>query len=389
MERVRFGDVVKEVKVNIDRSHNPYEFYVAGDHMDSEDLTIRRKGRFATDDVGPAFIRLFKPGQVLYGSRRTYLKKVAVADFEGITANTTFVLETKDENVFLQKLLLFLMLSDSFTEWSVKKSKGSTNPYVLFSDLADYEFNLPSLEEQRKLADLLWSAYDLKESYKRLLAASDEMANSRFVEMFGDPIDNPKGWLQKTISQVTKDIISGVCMTGESRPLLPGEKAVLKVSAVTYGFFKDDEYKVLPADYQPSKAISPQKGDLLFSRANTKEMVGATALVTKDYPNLFLPDKLWKIVFKDCINITYAKHFLSTQALRRCLSSLATGTSGSMYNISMKKLYSVPIMVPSLKLQDEFAAFIEQLDKSKVTLQKSITALDDTIKTILNKNLAE
>ena len=96
MGKVRFGDVVKEVKVNIDRSHNPYEFYVAGDHMDSEDLTIRRKGRFATDDVGPAFIRLFKPGQVLYGSRRTYLKKIAVADFEGITANTTFVLETKD-----------------------------------------------------------------------------------------------------------------------------------------------------------------------------------------------------------------------------------------------------------------------------------------------------
>ena len=81
MSVVKFGDVVKEVKINIDRSNNPYQYYVAGDHMDSEDLTIRRKGLFATDDVGPAFIRLFKPGQVLYGSRRTYLKKVTVADF--------------------------------------------------------------------------------------------------------------------------------------------------------------------------------------------------------------------------------------------------------------------------------------------------------------------
>lgn len=82
MSRVKFGDVVKDVKINIDRLNNPYEYYVAGDHMDSEDLTIHRKGCFTTDDVGPAFIRVFKPGQILYGSRRTYLKKIAVADLK-------------------------------------------------------------------------------------------------------------------------------------------------------------------------------------------------------------------------------------------------------------------------------------------------------------------
>ncbi len=175
MNRVKFGDIVKDVKVNVDRMNNPYEYYVAGDHMDSEDLTIHRKGRFATDDVGPAFVRIFKPGQILYGSRRTYLKKVAVADFSGICANTTFVLESKDNSIFDQRLLPFIMSSDSFTSWSISKSKGSTNPYVLFSDLADYEFDLPSLEEQKVLADKLWAAYRLKEAYKKLLAATDEM----------------------------------------------------------------------------------------------------------------------------------------------------------------------------------------------------------------------
>ena len=76
--KVKFGDVVKEIKVNIDRNVNLYEYYVAGDHMDSEELKISRRGCFKTDDVGPAFIRLFKPTQVLYGSRRTYLKKIAI-----------------------------------------------------------------------------------------------------------------------------------------------------------------------------------------------------------------------------------------------------------------------------------------------------------------------
>ena len=185
MAKVKFGDVVKDVKVNVDRNNNPYDRYIAGDHMDSEDLTLRRCGYFETDDVGPAFVRIFKPGQVLYGSRRTYLKKVAVADFEGITANTTFVFETKDDNVFCQRLLPFLMLSEDFTKYSIRKSKGSTNPYVLFSDLADYEFELPSIEEQRVLADKLWAAYELKEAYKKMIAATDEMVKSQFIEMFG------------------------------------------------------------------------------------------------------------------------------------------------------------------------------------------------------------
>ena len=200
MNRVKFGDIVKDVKVNVDRQNNPYEFYIAGDHMDSEDLTIHRKGRFATDDVGPAFVRIFKPGQVLYGSRRTYLKKIAVADFSGICANTTFVFESKDKTIFEQRLLPFIMLSDSFTSWSISKSKGSTNPYVLFSDLADYEFDLPSLEEQKVLADKLWAAYRLKEGYKRLLAATDEMVKSQFIEMFGTSCDSVKTILSDFVS---------------------------------------------------------------------------------------------------------------------------------------------------------------------------------------------
>ena len=204
MSRVKFGDVVKDVKINIDRLNNPYEYYVAGDHMDSEDLTIHRKGCFTTDDVGPAFIRVFKPGQILYGSRRTYLKKIAVADFEGVCANTTFVFETKDPHAFEQRLLPFIMLSKDFTTWSIAKSKGSTNPYVLFSDLADFEFELPPLEEQKVLVDKLWAAYRLKEAYKKLLVATDEMVKSQFIEMVGDPRNNPKGWPTKRLSELAE-----------------------------------------------------------------------------------------------------------------------------------------------------------------------------------------
>lgn len=214
MKVTKFGDVVHEVKINVDRDNNPYEFYIAGDHMDSEDLTIHRKGHFATDDVGPAFTRIFKPGQILYGSRRTYLKKIAVADFEGICANTTFVLETKDNCVFLQSLLPFIMLSDKFTEWSVSHSKGSTNPYVLFSDLASYEFELPSLEEQSILSKKLWAAYRLKESYKRLLTATDEMVKSALISAFLSS-KSVEGCSEKTIAYYRSTLNNALLKVGK------------------------------------------------------------------------------------------------------------------------------------------------------------------------------
>jgi type I restriction enzyme S subunit len=165
---VKFGDVVRQCKEKVDRDNNPFERYVEGGHMDSENIHIRRWGEFGTDYVGPAFHRIFRKGQVLYGSRRTYLKKVAVAEFDGITANTTFVCETKDQNVFMQELLPFLMLTDSFTEHSIRESKGSTNPYINWPDIAKFEFPLPPIKEQKHIAEILWAADEATRSISEL-----------------------------------------------------------------------------------------------------------------------------------------------------------------------------------------------------------------------------
>lgn len=180
MTRYLLGDLVRNCKEKVDRDNNPYEYFVAGDHMETERPRLTMRGRFDEADVGPAFIRLFRPGQVLYGSRRTYLKKVSVADFEGVTSNVTFVLETKDEEVLPQRLLPFLLLSDRFTSYSIGKSKGSTNPYVLFSDLADFEVDLPVPVRVAEIADVMCAAEQVKENYRSLLAACDDVVKSQF-----------------------------------------------------------------------------------------------------------------------------------------------------------------------------------------------------------------
>lgn len=366
--RVRFGDVVREVKEKIDRDNNPYEYYVAGDHMDSEDLKIRRHGRFDTDDVGPAFVRVFKPGQVLYGSRRTYLKKVCYADFAGITANTTFVLETKDENVLLQQLLPFLMLGDRFSEWSIKHSKGSTNPYILFGDLADYEFDLPSIERQRELANLLWAANDLKESYKKAITATDEMLKAKFREMFGEC---------RKVSLVSVCKGSGEYGIAASADDYDASKGryIRITDIMDDGSLNDDV--VSPDKYEEKFVL--KENDVLFAR--TGNTVGKTYIHKRGHATFagyliryvvdqtkMLPDYLFAYTHTD-------EYYLWVEKTKKI---------GAQPNINAMQYDGMTLPCPSLALQREFVAISERADAAKSALKQSLADIEQVMKGLIN-----
>ena len=95
----KFGDVAIQQKVNVNREDTTLTKYVKGEHMSSEDIHLRSWGELQDEYLGPAFIRYFEEGDILYGSRRTYLKKVSIAPFEGITSNTTFVIKANEEKM--------------------------------------------------------------------------------------------------------------------------------------------------------------------------------------------------------------------------------------------------------------------------------------------------
>lgn len=362
MKVTKFGDVVHEVKINVDRDNNPYEFYIAGDHMDSEDLTIHRKGHFATDDVGPAFTRIFKPGQILYGSRRTYLKKIAVADFEGICANTTFVLETKDNCVFLQSLLPFIMLSDKFTEWSVSHSKGSTNPYVLFSDLASYEFELPSLEEQSILSKKLWAAYRLKESYKRLLTATDEMVKSQFIEMFGGCANRIK------LSSLCSTFVDGDWIESKDQSEL-GVR-LIQTGNVGNGFFKDKEDKsryISEETFDNLHCTEIYPGDILVSRL--PDPIGRACIIPQGIGRTITAVDCTIIRLKDIILPDYFITYTMTPSYAAQINEVTTGTTRR--RVSRANLGNILIPCPSTAKQQQFVAIAKQADKSKFVGFKS------------------
>ena len=374
--KVKFGEIVLDTKAKVDRNDNPYDYYVAGDHMDSEDLEIHRRGCFATDDVGPAFIRLFHAGQVLYGSRRTYLKKIAVADFDGVTANTTFVFETKDPNVLTQELLPFIMLSNKFTEYSILKSKGSTNPYVLFSDLADYEFELPDIEKQRELADLLWSMEYSKRAYRKMIEATDELVKSQFIEMFIG-----KGYPVYALSELCSKITDGTHKTPDYQ-----DSGVVFISAknVSQGFLDLSDVKyITQKEYEEiQKRCQTERGDVILSKSGT---LGVPAIIDTDI-SLGIFESLAVLKYdRSRIDGTFLKEQLRSEQVQLQLLSGVKGVA--VKHLHLNVISSTQIIVPPLDDQKRFGAFVEQSDKSKFELHKSLAELTAMQKKIIEQNL--
>lgn len=306
-----------------------------------------------------------------------------ILSIDGCIHDGWLVLRDKD-NLF-DKHYLYYCLSAPVTYTKLKSMAVGGVVNNLNSEMVrNVKIPLPPLEEQRRIAALLDKVSDLIAKRRAQLDKLDLLVKARFVEMFGDPESNPMNWPITEIGAITKTIDSGWSGNGTQREKKPGEIAVLKVSAVTKGYFIPDECKVLDDQENIKKYVFPQKGDLLLSRANTKEMVGATAIIREDYPELILPDKLWKIRFSGATNVVYMKNILSSKTIRNKFSAASTGTSGSMYNVSMEKFKAIQIPMPEIRIQNQFASFAESVEKSKLTIQQSLDKLE-----ILKKDLMQ
>lgn len=234
---------------------------------------------------------------------------------------------------------------------------------------------LPPLSEQRRLAARLDKADAVRQKSRALVEAYAELGRSVFLEVFGDIHRNNK-WKEEPLEKVIKEIKSGTSYSGDDRPLQKNEFGVLKISAVTSGRFKP-EYKAVPKDSIDKELVFVEPGDLLFSRANTRELVAATCIVDDEYPNLFLPDKLWRIRLDQTLaNPIFFKYVLSYPPFRSRITKKATGTSGSMLNVSMKKLKETYFPLPPLPLQARFAAMVANIEAQRRLAERQLAAAE-------------
>lgn len=185
MSKVRLGDVAVEHKETCKNNKNGYPI-VGLEHLIPEEITLSNWDE-GSDNT---FSKVFRKGNVLFGRRRAYLKKAAVAPFDGICSGDITVIEALPDKI-LPELLPFIIQNDALFDYAVGKSAGSLSPRVKWEHLQNYEFELPELSKQKELADILWAMDETKKSYQKLIFATDELVKSQFIEMFGEPKNSP------------------------------------------------------------------------------------------------------------------------------------------------------------------------------------------------------
>ena len=160
--------------------------------------------------------------------------------------------------------------------------------------------------------------------------------------------------------------------------------AILKLSAATYGYYRPEENKALLDVGQYIEAMAVHTGDLLFTRKNTPELVGMCAYVYDTPKMLMMPDLIFRLNTADCCNRIFLWKLINHDLFRDCIQNIATGSAKSMSNISKERLLGLKVILPPLELQEQFAAFVEQTDKSKLAVQQGLQELE-----ILKKSLMQ
>lgn len=250
--------------------------------------------------------------------------------------------------------------------WSLSydpRSQAQTTslPSLPTSLIKSAQIPLPPLAEQRRIVDLLARAEGIVRLRRQAQQKAAELIPALFLDLFGDPATNPKRWPSVRIGDLVERFEGGKNVQAGNDD--SARYRILKISAVTSGRYDESESKPAPDDLTPRPEHIVKTGDLLISRANTEALVGATAMVKYTYGRTLLPDKLWRFVWRDdaAIEPIFMLHLLQQPGTRSMLSRVASGTGGSMKNISQTKLKELYLPIPPLAEQRIFIASAERV----------------------------
>ena len=377
MSKYRFEQIV----FNSTEKKKPIEedkyTYVGLEHLDPGSLQVTRYGS-AVAPIGEKLI--MREGDVLFGKRRAYQKKVAVAPFDGIFSAHGMVLRPKEEVIDKNFFPLFIS-SDYFLDAAIKISVGSLSPTINWRDLKELEFELPEMDKQRELAKVLWAMDVTKNSYQKLLQKTDELVKSQFIEMFGDPLNNTMGWPVKDLNEIcdvrdgTHDspsyVESGYPLV-TSKNVVDGKLDLLNVKYIT----KEDFLAI-------SKRSKVDKGDIIMPMIGT---IGKPLIISTE-PNFAIKNvALIKFNKTDITNV-YIQQLLSLSSfLEGAIMAKSKGITQKF--IALGDIRKLPIPVPPIEFQIEYVSFIQQSDKSKFELEQALAELLATYKKIISENLS-
>lgn len=372
-ELVTFGDVAIKQNTAVDRENMDVSRYIAGEHMGSEDLHLRQWGEVGEDYLGPAFTRRFSKGDILYGSRRTYLRKVAVAHFDGVTSNTTFVIKA-NQSLILRELLPFVLLSEGFAQHSIRNSKGSVNPYINWKDIAGYEFLLPPKNQQAKLAELLWAADALLEKDALTLAAIGKCIATAFkVEYSAHPGPHKKlGMAGKWLSGGTPSRSNSGFWNGEIPWVSPKDMKVERIS--------DSIEKITQAAIESRISTLPVHSLLVVVRGLILNHSFPVAITESE---VAFNQDMKALVASEDFEPLYILFFL--QHMKEVVLGQITTTTHGTKRLASDALFGLEIPSPPISAQKQFIRKIETLKDSYSALGVRRRASQSLLKSLINQ----
>jgi type I restriction enzyme S subunit len=366
------------IKDKVDKDNTELEYYIGGEHFDNGEICITKRGIIKESTIGPAFHMRFKPGDVLLMSRNPHLRKAGVVDFEGICSDVSYVCRTRDENVLMQRFLPFIFQTDAFWKFAEENKGGSTNFFLNWSDFERYEFDLPSIEEQRQLTEILWAAQNAKLAYKELLRQTDELVKSQFIELFGDPELALKS--THTVSEVadvqvgivikpTRYYADGVEGTKAFRSLNVG---TMCVNDADWVYFSDDAMK------ETQRTVA-RTGDVLIVRSGNP---GTSCVVTPEYDGCNVIDLIIAHPIKDKILPEYLCAFTNYPHGMNQIIGQQRGVAQKHFNVGLYN--QMKIILPTLEEQRRFVAILKQTDKSKFVAYQETIFIEKILKYTYN-----
>ena len=295
----------------------------------------------------------------------------------------TYIVESKD-NQILSVPYLFCFL-DKYVEELRKQSIGGVIKYIKIGNLTEAQIPMRTIDEQNEIVENLNKVNTLITLRKQQLSKLDELVKSRFIEMFGDPNSNPMHWNRVKLADCLINIENGKSFVCDSEPRIAEKPAVLKLSAATYGYYQPNENKAMLEDALFVESAEVHKGDLLFTRKNTPELVGMCTYVYDTPPKLMMPDLIFRLNTRANCNKVFLWKIINLDLFRANITALSSGSAKSMSNISKERLLGLEIILPPIELQNDFAIFVEQIDKSKFEIQNSLEKLETLKKALMQK----
>lgn len=373
---VKFGDFVQNVSARVDPAEAETAVYVGLEHLDPSTLHLRKWGH-PSDVTGQKLA--FKKGDVIFGRRRAYQRKLAVAEFDGICSAHSMVVRAKPKMI-LPEFLPFFLQSDMFMDRAIAISVGSLSPTINWTALKVLEFPLPPLDEQKRIAEILWAADGAASAYQEALSHIHVVSQIR-LEHTLDTLNCPELSLP--------DVLSGSPESGCSAPPSSDETGhwVLSLAALSAsGYVQGNLKPVAKTNKMIGATIA--KGDLLISRSNTVDLVGFAGIFDEDRTDVSFPDTIMRLpVNKQKALPDYLELVLLSNRGRRHMMKTASGTSSSMKKINRKTLAEFRFPVPDLDAQKRIVSEFNEQKRHRETIVNHISKTQKMLSLFSNETI--